>query len=156
MKFTYDKVKNDVWEVIKDRIDFVYESSDDCDSCTDHKNWEYDEEYFDVEPASCTSHFDIDACRYFYANDDGSSNCNTPACVVGNWFVFEGFSPEDLGVERWEQIEGQDISSVLGKSKLDIEQHALAFLCKIQDYQDTQQPWGIAYESAVANIEGGE
>ena len=156
MKITYDKVKNDVWEVIKDRTDFVYESAEDCDVCNDHKNWEYDEEYFDHEPADCTVHWSVDSCRYFYANDDGGSNTDAPACVVGNWFAYEGFSPEDLGYEKWEQLEGQDISTILNRSKLDIEQHALTFLCKIQDYQDTQQPWGAAYKSAVVSVEGGE
>ena len=40
MQFTYDEVKTHIWEVIKDKTDFVYEPSSECDVCTDHNDWE--------------------------------------------------------------------------------------------------------------------
>jgi hypothetical protein len=154
MKITYDKVKNDIWEVIKDRQDFVYERVADCDACTDHQDWEYDEELFDEEPPPCTSHFDIDACRYFYANPDGSSNCNTPACVVGNWFVFEGFSPEDLSADTWDELEGRGIRQILEQSRLEMDNITISFLNNIQENQDTGLSWGDAFDRAVVQAEG--
>ena len=91
-KFSYEKVKNDIWEVIKDKTDFVYEPSSECDTCINHSDWEYDPDEFDDEPPTCDVHYEHDACRYFYAHQEyGSSNYDTPACVVGNWFVFEKF-----------------------------------------------------------------
>ena len=154
MKFTYDKVKNDIWEVIKDRQDFVYERVATCDVCTDHSDWEYDEELFDEEPPQCNAHYEHDACRYFYADDGGGSNCNTPACVVGNWFVFEKFSPEDLAVDTWETLEGQGIRKIIEYSHLEMDDDATHFLTNIQGYQDTGLSWGKAFENAVVKSEG--
>jgi len=154
MKFTYDKVKNDIWEVIKDRQDFVYEPVADCDACTDHSDWEYDEEMFDEEPPQCNTHYEYDACRYFYADDGGGSNCNTPACVVGNWFVFEGLTEDDLAVDSWEALEGLGVRNLLQESKIDIDPEAVTFLTNIQTEQDTGLSWGKAFENAVVKSEG--
>jgi len=154
MKFRYDKVKNDIWEVIKDKTDFVYESSNECDACTNHSDWEYDEELFDEEPPQCNAHYEHDACRYFYADDGGGSNCNTPACVVGNWFVFEGLSPEDLGADSWEALEGNGVRKLLQESKIDIDPEAVTFLTNIQTNQDMGLSWGHAFERAVVQAEG--
>ncbi len=153
MKYTYDKVKNDIWEVIKDRQDFVYESSNDCNACTDHSDWQYDPEAYGEEPPECTEHFDGDACRYFYADLNGGSNYNAPACVVGNWFAYEKFSPEDLGVDTWDALEGSGIRALLSKSKIDIDPEAVNFLNNIQTNQDTCLSWGYAFERAVNSIE---
>ena len=154
-KFSYEKVKNDIWEVIKDRTDFVYESSNDCDACTAQSDWqEWGEEVFDEEPPECTAHFDGDACRYFYANSDGGSNYNTPACVVGNWFVFEGFSPEDLGVDTWDGLEGTGVRKIIEHSRLEMDDDAINFLNNIQTNQDTTMSWGNSFERAVAQSEG--
>ena len=154
MKITYDKVKNDIWEVIKDRQDFIYESSSECDTCTDHSDWEYDEELFDEEPPQCTEHYEYDACRYFYADVGGGSNCNTPACVVGNWFVFEKFSPEDLAVDNWDAIEGQSIRKIIEYSHLEMDDDAIHFLNNMQAHQDGGWSWGVAFEKAVLQSEG--
>ena len=154
MNITYDKVKNDIWEVIKDKTDFVYESSSECDTCTDHSDWEYDEELFDEEPPQCTEHYEYDACRYFYADDGGGSNCNTPACVVGNWFVFEKFSPEDLAVDTWESIEGQGIFKIIEHSRLEMDDDAINFLTNMQNHQDGGWSWGESFEKAVLKAEG--
>ena len=154
MKITYDKVKNDIWEVIKDRQDFVYEAPSNCVACTDHSDWEYDEELFDEEPPPCNTHYQYDACRYFYADVGGGSNCNTPACVVGNWFVFEGFTENDLAVDSWEALEGNGIRNLLQESKIDIDPEAVNFLTNIQTGQDGGWSWGEAFEKAVAQSEG--
>jgi hypothetical protein len=154
MKITYDKVKNNIWEVIKDKTDFVYESSNDCYACDDRNAWDYDPEAFDEEPPMCNAHFDGDACRYFYATSDGGSNYNAPACVVGNWFKYEGFSPEDLGVETWDALEGSGIRALLEKSRIEIDKEAVDFLNNIQTNQDTCLSWGNSFEKAVANAEG--
>ena len=154
MNFTYDKVKNDIWEVIKDKTDFVYESSSNCVACTNHSDWEYDEEMFDEEPPQCTEHYEYDACRYFYANDRGYSDSSAPACVVGNWFVFEGFTEDDLAVDSWEALEGLGVRNLLKESKIDIDPEAVTFLNNIQTEQDTGLSWGKAFENAVVQSEG--
>ena len=128
MKFTYDKVKNDIWEVIKDKTDFVYEPSSDCDVCYQHNEWDFDPEEYGDEPPTCNVHYENDACRYFYANEYGSSDYDTPACVVGNWFVFEKFSPEDLNVSSWEELEGNGVRTILEKANLEVSDEAKEFL----------------------------
>jgi hypothetical protein len=154
MKITYDKVKNDMWEIVKDKEDFVYESANDCDACTNRNDWEYDEEMFDEEPPECTSHFDGDACRYFYADANGGSNYDYPACVVGNWFKYEGFSPEDLGVDTWDGLEGTGVRRIIEQSHLDMDDDAIHFLNNIQTNQDTGLSWGNSFEKSVASAEG--
>jgi len=155
MKFTYDKVKNDIWEVIKDKTDFVYEPSSECDVCIAHSDWEYDPDEFGDEPPLCQNHYEQDACRYFYAdNEYGSSNYDTPACVVGNWFVFEKFSPEDLNVSTWDELEGQGVKTIVEKANLEVSDEAKEFLNYLQTYQDTGVSWGNAYEMAVEKLEG--
>ena len=153
MKITYDKVKNDIWEVIKDKTDFIYEPSSDCDVCTDHNDWEYDPEAFGDEPPTCNPHYDGDACRYFYEYE-GVSDYNAPACVIGNWFTYAEFTPEDLNVKTWEQLEGQGVRTIINKSAISLDGHAEEFLNYMQTYQDTGISWGNAYEMAVAKLEG--
>ena len=157
MRFTYDKVKNDIWEVIKDKQDFVYETSSDCEVCTDHNDFEYDPDAFGgEEPPTCNAHYDGDACRYFYADNRGYSQYDAPACVVGNWFVFEKFSPEDLGETSWDGLEGQGVRKIIEHSRFEIDDDALTFLSNMQTYQDTGISWGNSFERAVANAEGTE
>jgi len=154
-KFSYEKVKNDIWEVIKDKTDFVYEPSSECDVCIAHSDWEYDPDEFGDEPPLCQNHYEQDACRYFYAdNEYGSSNYDTPACVVGNWFVFEKFSPEDLNVSSWDELEGQGVRKIIEHSTLDLGDDAIHFLNLLQTNQDMGVSWGNAYEMAVAKLEG--
>jgi hypothetical protein len=74
--------------------------------------------------------------------------------VVGNWFAFEGFSPEDLGVETWDQLEGTGISKIIENSHLDLDNEAINFLNTIQTNQDTGLSWGYSFERVVAGIEG--
>jgi hypothetical protein len=156
MKITYDKVKNDMWEIIKDKTDFVYESSNYCDACTAHSEWmEWGEDVFpDGPPEDCTQHYEQDACRYFYANDKGYSDSSAPACVVGNWFAYEKFSPEDLAVETWEALEGNGIRKLLENSRIDIDPEAVNFLNNMQTFQDTTMSWGNSFERAVTEAEG--
>ena len=156
MKITYDKVKNDIWDVIKDKTDFVYEPTSECDTCINRNDWDYDPEMFDEEPPTCNVHYENDACRYFYANEYGSSDYDTPACVIGNWFVFEKFSTEDLNVSNWEELEGQGVRKIIEHSSLDLDDDAIQFLNLMQTYQDTGVAWGNAYEMAIAQREGTE
>ena len=152
MKFTYDEVKTHIWEVIKDKTDFVYEPSSECDVCIDHNDWQYDPEAFGDEPPTCNKHYDGDACRYFYANEYLS-----PACVVGNWFVHAKLSPEDLEVSNWEVLEGQGVKSILGKThNITVDEEAMEFLNNMQTFQDTGVSWGNAFEMSVAKAEGTE
>ena len=153
MHYTYDEVKTHIWEVIKDKTDFVYEPSSECDVCTDHNDWEYDPEAFGDEPPTCNAHYDGDACRYFYADNRGYSNCDTPACVVGNWFTYAEFTPQDLNVKTWDELEGQGVRKIIEYSSLDLDDEAVEFLNYMQTYQDTGVSWGNAYEMATANVE---
>ena len=156
-KFSYEKVKNDIWEVIKDKTDFIYEPSSECDTCINHSDWEYEPEAFGDEPPTCNVHYEQDACRYFYPDSEyGVSDYNAPACVVGNWFVFEKFSPEDLNVSTWEQLEGQGVRAIMERANLEVSDEAKEFLNLLQTYQDTGVSWGNAYEMAVAKREGTE
>jgi len=155
MNYTYNEVKQHLWDVIKDKTDFVYEPSSECDTCINHSDWEYDPDEFGDEPPLCQKHYEQDACRYFYAdNEYGSSNYDTPACVVGNWFVFEKFSPEDLNVSTWDELEGQGVKTIVEKANLEVSDEAKEFLNYLQTYQDTGVSWGNAYEMAVAKLEG--
>jgi len=156
MKIRYDKVKNDMWDIIKDKTDFIYESSNDCDVCQERNNWEYDPEEFSEEPPTCNAHYDGDACRYFYEGEKGYSEYNAPACVVGNWFVHNKFTQEDLNVSTWEQLEGQGVDSVINKSHLDLDDEAREFLSLMQNHQDTGMSWGNAYERSIAKMDGAE
>ena len=155
MNYTYNEVKQHLWDVIKDKTDFVYEPSSECDTCINHSDWEYDPDEFGDEPPLCQKHYEQDACRYFYAdNEYGSSNYDTPACVVGNWFVFEKFSPEDLNVSTWDELEGQGVKTIVEKANLEVSDEAKEFLNYLQTYQDTGVSWGNAYEMAVEKLEG--
>jgi hypothetical protein len=154
--FTYEEVKNDIWEVIKNKTDFIYEPSSECDVCMTHSDWEYDPEAFGDEPDTCNAHYDGDACRYFYADGRGNSQYDAPACVVGNWFVFEKFTEEDLGVGAWDELEGQGVRTLLERVHFDIDDDALNFLANLQTFQDTGISWGNAFERAVAKAEGTE
>ena len=153
MHYTYDEIKTHIWEVIKDKTDFVYEPSSECEVCIDHNDWEYDPEMFDEEPPTCNRHYDGDACRYFYADEYGSSDYNAPACVVGNWFTYAEFTPEDLNVTNWEELEGQGVRTILERANL-VDDEAREFLNLMQTNQDTGISWGNAYEMAVARLEG--
>ena len=156
MNFTYDEVKQQIWDVIKDKTDFVYEPSSECDICTDHSEWYHEPEAFDGEPPACKAHYEVDACRYFYADDYNSSDYNAPACVVGNWFVHNKFTKEELNVSTWEQLEGQGVRTIVNKSHLEVDDEAMEFLNLMQTHQDTGFSWGNAYERAVAKTEGTE
>ena len=157
MHFTYDEVKEQMWDIIKDKTDFVYEAASECDACTDHNFWSYDPVEFDGEPPTCKAHYDGDACRYFYASDDRDySNYDAPACVVGNWFVHNKFTQEDLNISNWVELEGQGVDMVINKSKIDLDDHAMSLLAHLQQNQDKGMSWGVAYERAVAIMEGTE
>ena len=157
MYFTYDKVKNDIWDIIKDKTDFIYEPSSDCRVCDGHNEWEFDPEAFGGEPPLCKAHYDGDACRYFYASDKyDSSDYDAPACVVGNWFVHNKFTQEELNVSTWEQLEGQSVITIVNKSHLDLDDEAREFLNLMQTHQDTGFSWGNAYEKSVAKMDGAE
>ena len=154
-EYSYEDVKASIWEVIKDKTDFVYEPTSDCEACTDHNDWEYDPEgYGEDEPPTCNAHHDGDACRYFYADNRGYSNCDTPACVVGNWFTYAQFTPEDLNAKTWEELEGQGVRKIIEYSSLDLDDEAVEFLNYMQTHQDTGISWGNAYELSIAKLEG--
>jgi len=156
MYFTYDKVKNDIWEIIKDKMDFVYEPSSECRVCEQHNEWEFDPEAFGGEPPLCKAHYDGDACRYFYASDKyDSSDYDAPACVVGNWFFHNKFTTEDLNVSTWEQLEGKGVDTVINQSNIDLDEHAMSLLHDLQQNQDMGMSWGNAYERSIANLEAG-
>ena len=153
MNFTYDEVKQQIWDVIKDKTDFVYEPSNDCLECEDRNNWDFDPEGFGDEPPTCNAHYDGDACRYFYAKND-YSDYNAPACVVGNWFVHNEFTKEDLNVGSWTQLEGKGVDTIINRSNIDLDDDAMGFLHRLQQNQDMGMSWGNSYEQSVAKLEG--
>ena len=156
MHYTYDEVKTHIWEVIKDKTDFVYEPSSECDVCINHNEWDWNPEEFGDEPPTCDAHYESDACRYFYADEYGSSNYDAPACVIGNWFTYAEFTPQDLNVSNWEQLEGQGVRTILERANLEVDDEAREFLNYMQTHQDTGISWGNAYEMSIAKLEGTE
>ena len=156
MDFTYNEVKQQIWDVIKDKTGFIYEPSSECPVCEDRNEWEFDPEAFGGEPPICREHYDGDACRYFYGDEDNNSNYDAPACVVGNWFVHNKFTQEELNVSTWEQLEGQSVITIVNKSHLEVDDEAREFLNLMQTYQDTGVSWGNAYEQSIAKMDGAE
>jgi len=70
--------------------------------------------------------------------------------------VFEKFSPEDLNVSTWDELEGQGVRKIIEHSTLTLDDEAVEFLNLMQTFQDTGVSWGHAYEMAVAKREGTE
>ena len=154
--FSYDDVKSSIWQVIQDRTDFIYEPSSECEVCTARTQWEFEgEEMFDEEPPECVSHYEQDACRYFYADSEypANSNSEAPACVVGNWFAREEIQPVDLNRSDWTEVEGNSIVTLLKDSELKIEKRAGDFLASLQTLQDQGLPWGEAFEKSAQRAE---
>lgn len=154
--YSYDDVKASIWQVIQDRTDFIYEPSSDCEVCSARSDWEENgDEFLDKEPPECGSHYDHDACRYFYADSQNSyySNSEAPACVLGNWFVQEEIQPVDLGRACWTDVEGNSILALLRESELKVENRAGDFLTSMQTLQDLGFTWGEAFEKAAQRAE---
>ena len=160
--FSYEDVKSSIWQVIKDRADFVYEPASECNACKDRSDWEFEgHEMFSEEPEKCLEHYEQDACRYFYAFPGGEqTNSEAPACVIGNWFNYEGIHPMDLSAENWESVEGKAIASLLkNDSHLQVDAKGIEFLKNMQLRQDEGMSWGEAFEwsseRADNYVEGG-
>ena len=154
-EYSYEDVKASIWEVIKDKTDFVYEPSNECDVCITHSDWENDPDEFGDEPPVCLVHYEHDSCRYFYANPEyGTSDSDAPACVVGNWFKHEDISPEDLSAGHWEDVEGQAIATLLQNAgHLQVDEKAIEFLKNMQTHQDEGRTWGEAFERSAEKAE---
>ena len=76
--------------------------------------------------------------------------------MVGNWFVHNKFTQEELNVSTWEQLEGQSVITIVNKSHIDLDDEAREFLNLMQTHQDTGFSWGNAYEKSVAKMDGAE
>ena len=152
---TYENVKETIKRIVLDRPDFVYGESEDCQTCEDQRVWEEGgwTQFGKDEPPRCRKHTS-DSCLYFYLDDEGCTDPSAPACIVGHWFHAEGFGPEDLGVTRWEKIEGRGVNAVLPGLMQDIEPEAVDFLWNLQSLQDTGSTWLDAYVTATARVEG--
>ena len=74
--------------------------------------------------------------------------------MVGNWFTYAQFTPEDLNAKTWEELEGQGVRKIIEYSSLDLDDEAVEFLNYMQTHQDTGISWGNAYEMSIAKLEG--
>ncbi len=157
LKLTYNDVKTQIWDIVKDNPGFVYKQSEDCEACLERLDWENDSDArdFTEEPPHCSAHFDEESCRYFYADANGKDIPSAPACIVGNWFVREGLEPEDFGVSVWDELEGKGVNSLLpGIEQIRIETKACELLMNMQSLQDTGSTWLDSYSRATARMEG--
>ena len=63
-----------------------------------------------------------------------------PSCLVGHYLAGEGYGPGDV-------IEGRTVK-YQNRLRPDFTDEAWNFLRMVQDYQDSQLPWGDAYHCA--------
>ena len=70
--------------------------------------------------------------------------------------MFEKFSPADLNVSTWDELEGQGVRKIIEYSTLEVDDDAIHFLNNMQTFQDTGVSWGNAFEMSVAKAEGTE
>lgn len=84
-------------------------------------------------------------CEYF--NDAGQ-----PSCAVGHW-LHRALGLNDVGV-----LEGKTAKEILtGGHRViadEIEDRAVTFLDLFQWRQDLEDPWGEAFDQAIAEVEG--
>ena len=110
------------------------------DEDNDDPDREYPEEHFIYE--DCPWHLDDDnTCRY--VKED-----NSPACVVGHYFV------KELGFDDLYNFETKAPAFVLECHGYEVEAPAQQFLNTIQSQQDQGWEWAQAYNQAVKNVEG--
>ena len=96
------------------------------------------EEYYDY--SECEYHLDDDnTCRYVKEDE-------TPACVVGHYFV------KELGFDDLYSFETKAPTFVLEAHGYEVEAPAQRFLNTIQSQQDQGWAWEIAYEQAEKDV----
>ena len=128
---------------------FVYPQQSECgeDERCDCLEFEDDddperdqlEEYYDY--SECAYHLDDDnTCRYVKEDE-------TPACVVGHYFV------KELGFDDLYNFETKAPTFVLEAHGYEVEAPAQRFLNTIQSQQDQGWAWETAYEQAVSDVE---
>ena len=99
----------------------------------------YPEEHFIYE--DCPWHLDDDnTCRY--VKED-----NSPACVVGHYFV------KELGSDDLYRFETKAPTFILEAHGYDVEPRVQRFLNTIQSVQDQGWEWEQAYDQAVKEVE---
>ena len=104
----------------------------------DDPDREYPEEYFLYE--DCPWHLDDDnTCRYVQSDE-------TPACVVGHYFV------KELGFDDLYSFETKAPTFVLEAHGYEVEAPAQRFLNTIQSQQDQGWAWEFAYNQAVKDV----
>ena len=118
-----------------------YGDSEECDCVEVEQDGdeEYPEEYYLYE--DCPWHLDDDnTCRY--VKED-----NSPACVVGHYFV------KELGFDDLHFFETKAPTFILEAHGYEVEAPAQTFLNVIQSQQDQGWEWAQAYNQAVKNVE---
>ena len=100
---------------------------------------EYPEEYYLYE--ECPWHLDDDnTCRYVQED-------NSPACVVGHYFV------KELGFDDLYNFETKAPTFILECHGYEVDPRAQRFLNTIQSQQDQGWDWSQAYEQAIKDVE---
>ena len=126
---------------------FIYpqqEDYNDDDRCTcveveQDEDGDYLEEHYLYE--DCPWHLDDDnTCRY--VKED-----NSPACVVGHYFV------KELGFDDLYRFETKAPTFILEAHGYDVEPRVQRFLNTIQSVQDQGWEWEQAYDQAVKEVE---
>ena len=105
----------------------------------DDPDREYLEEYYDY--SECDWHLDDDnTCRYVKEDD-------SPACVVGHYFV------KELGFTDLYNYEQKAPTFILEAHGYEVEPPAQRFLNTIQSQQDQGWEWSQAYDSAIKDVD---
>ena len=150
---TLEDVVKGVRPIVEADPDFIYPQQDggadgenDCtcvevdtsDSDMD-EDGEYPEEYYLYE--ECPWHLDDDnTCRY--VRED-----NSPACVVGHYFV------KELGFDDLYNFETKAPTFILEAHGYEVDPRAQRFLNTIQSQQDQGWDWSQAYDQAIKDVE---
>ena len=110
-----------------------------CVEVEQDENEDYLEEHFLYE--DCPWHLDDDnTCRY--VKED-----NSPACVVGHYFV------KELSFDDLDNFESKSPTFILEAHGYEVEMGAQRFLNTIQSSQDQGYEWEQAYDQAVKDVE---
>ena len=144
---TLDEAMKGIKKIVDTNPLFIYpqqEDHNDDDRCTcveveQDENGDYLEEHYLYE--DCPWHLDDDnTCRY--VKED-----NSPACVVGHYFV------KELGFDDLYRFETKAPTFILEAHGYDVEPRVQRFLSTIQSVQDQGWEWEQAYDQAVKEVE---
>ena len=144
---TLDEAMKGIKKVVDADPLFVYPQQEDQEdmrcTCVEIHDEDEDSGYLEENYlyADCPWHLDDDnTCRYMKED-------NTPACVVGHYFI------KELGFDDLYRFETKAPTFILEAHGYEVEAPAQRFLNTIQSQQDQGWEWAQAYDQAVKDVE---